>query len=68
MDWVSVKDRLPESGEAVLTCNQDDCDIGFLSSTNNDGPDWQNLYFFHISVTHWMPLPSPPERNHNGMD
>ena len=35
-DWISVKDRLPEPSEKVLT-------------------------YGVKTVTHWMPLPEPPE-------
>lgn len=65
-EWISVKDRLPEKSQAVLAFSRDkvqqiaelrddisgmhrykwDCDTYDLES------DW---------VTHWMPLPDPPE-------
>ena len=70
--WISVEDRLPDCGEIVLGAlqhwdtknyyydviekvDEDDCswrvwDIGYQSEVSHD-----------YDITHWMPLPSPPE-------
>lgn len=58
MEWISVKDRLPEYDVTVLVY----CDYR----------NWYSLGHFHINndlwicsphqpVTHWMPLPQPPK-------
>ena len=66
--WISVKDRLPDQQVNVLICGKqfsDDAEIG-----------WQYGGDFYIDepviafdgyekvtgVTHWMPLPEPPEQ------
>lgn len=62
-EWVSVKDRLPEKGTEFLACL--DCGRVYLLSRSR----YQNCYYrnarpFYLDeagVTHWMPLPSPPE-------
>lgn len=66
-EWVSVEERLPERYQNVLVCYKNGrVDI-----------DWANsLGAFTLDnlcgrVTHWMPLPAPPdtpkeERNDNG--
>ena len=68
--WIPVSDRLPEDGVAVLvafTENPKDIDIltakyykhyaGFGGLDN-----WWNIEGWHTgNVTHWMPLPEPPE-------
>lgn len=68
--WISVKDRLPKCGEKVLVYikfSQDSesdfedeiCQStyrGKLVGTKKDVWTWQSDY-----VTHWMPLPEPPE-------
>jgi hypothetical protein len=55
--WISVKDRLPEIGERVLISYYDGVSIG--SYHRND--DWHGIGIILRSVTHWMPLPKPPE-------
>ena len=61
--WISVKDRLPDDGQLVLTWNQEDVNvdvyawigdyygIGFMKDLMTEG----------FKVTHWMALPDPPE-------
>lgn len=55
--WISVKDRLPEKGDRVLISYHDGVSIG--SYHRND--DWHVIGIILRSVTHWMPLPKPPE-------
>ena len=61
MEWISVKDRLPEKWEDVLICN---C----YSEVDTD-MIWENpsgsfeFYFEGGNVTHWMPLPEPPKED-----
>ena len=63
--WVSVTERLPESGKNILAYSRGG-DFGQIS--------WYDLgYFFNgkfrlnnpldddDKVTHWMPLPAPPK-------
>ena len=59
-EWISVKDRMPEQNEQVL------CYYHYEPKS----PDviCQNTYFNNgiwmsetSKVTHWMPLPEPPE-------
>lgn len=75
MEWISVKDRLPDLSEKtdwgmnskpVLCLHRDghheDCIL-------NESPDFENeTYWSYVqdgdlskSVTHWMPLPQPPQ-------
>lgn len=65
--WISVKERLPELGIHVLTYGiytkdtivawRDDCDelLGMY--------DWVTEDRLLSQITHWMPLPAPPEDN-----
>ena len=64
--WIPVSERLPEYGKAVLIMTTTSVlpRIGRHSPTI---PQWATtdlLYYHDISyseVTHWMPLPEPPE-------
>lgn len=66
MNWISVKDRLPEDEEAVLVYYRFDDEskmsfYGILTYYVYDPyPHWQHEST-GLKVTHWMPLPEPPE-------
>ena len=51
VNWISVKDRLPEKGKSVLVYWDDGFDIGEYVG----GEVGYDIY--------WMPLPEPPERD-----
>lgn len=61
-EWISVKDRLPEKRKDVLCFFQDGImqrsiiEISWIDS-------FQRFMYEEIygEVTHWMPLPEPPE-------
>ena len=54
--WISVKDRLPENNNSVLTYSDDIDGNKYRLITPN-----LSLQSFPSSVTHWMPLPEPPK-------
>lgn len=63
MEWISVKDRLPENPDYYLIAcpvwSESGQGIGFFT-----GEKWQDEVVFteiHQYVTHWMPLPEPPK-------
>ena len=56
--WISVKDRLPESDELVLTYSEEISGHRFRLIVPNI-----HLSAFPSSVTHWMPLPKPPNKD-----
>lgn len=56
--WISVEDRLPMCGERVLITEGSAVFEAYLSISHKwvrTGIGWTE------SVTHWMPLPEPPE-------
>lgn len=64
--WIPVEERLPEYGKAVLikTTTSVVPRIGRHSPTIPQWATTDGLYFHgngYKDVTHWMPLPEPPE-------
>lgn len=56
--WVSIKDRMPEEGENVLTYGaRPFYDVFYV----NRLIDKKNGEWLYDGVTHWMPLPQKPE-------
>lgn len=70
--WISVKDRLPETRHAVLVYTPYHKNI-WAASMHEDG----NWYIWspcgreyldsdwYGPITHWMPLPEPPEESNH---
>ncbi len=76
MEWISVKDKLPEEKEGLYLVTDgklvDKCEWVSSYLSPNDKPAdkcaWFNsssymwiLPFFMKKVTHWMPFPKPPK-------
>lgn len=59
-EWISVKDRLPEDGQSVLTCKNGICEIQTYEKRRN-GWLCKGWFWSMATVTHWMPLPQPPK-------
>jgi len=69
-EWISVEDRLPSDKlDVVIIYTGNDEDKFVLEAEweihNEEGAFWldahDQYYYPHLSVTHWMPLPSPPD-------
>lgn len=71
MGWINVEDRLPEDSGAVLTIQYDGW-IQVARLIPYLAPDDMRCWFSGVRtrkgfafdstvVTHWMPLPAPPE-------
>lgn len=61
--WISVKDRLPEPHTNVLFFGR----YGFFTGWYSDFMrKWRTDECSEVlEVTHWMPLPKPPEEPHD---
>lgn len=57
--WLSVEERLPEGEKCVIT------DGMLVAIDSEKGARRRALRGF---ITHWMPLPAPPERTEQGAD
>ncbi len=59
-EWISVKDRMPEEWAHVLVSNGIFVNEGYLDEQGNWKHGGVDFYFFS-NITHWTPLPDPPE-------
>ena len=68
MEWISVKDRSPEEGYYLGYIGKNNIyPIGVhILYYHADYKRWDTSSHHNVPVTHWMPLPSPPEEAHNG--
>ena len=57
MKWISVKEKMPEKGQRVITYDISFPDGGIIVEEYYGFEEWSTSY----EVTHWMPLPDPPE-------
>lgn len=60
--WISVEERLPRAGIAVLTCRRDGGieKDGMMTGFKEDDY-WIVARAENCVVTHWMTLPEPPK-------
>jgi hypothetical protein len=60
--WISVKDRLPAKHECVLIYDSV-CHNIYMAWRDDDLDVWFSEEYLpdFVYVTHWMPLPKPPE-------
>ena len=60
--WIPVEEQLPDDGVEVLVSvdeNSDDCGYHVCLYRGDEWVRSESGYIF--GVTHWMPLPEPPE-------
>ena len=68
-EWHSVSGLLPQPGERVLATDGTFVGEAYRSAAGKwirIGSVWEVI--FRTKVTHWMPLPAPPERTEQGAD
>ena len=61
-DWISVEDRLPDGkGKDYLVFDGNAVSFDYFNASTEE---FAFHFAFHSDeVTHWMPLPAPPESN-----
>ncbi len=63
MEWISVKDKLPEEGERVIVF----CSDGIVRLNRLEYGNFPLIFgggFSKAITTHWMPLPEPPKEEY----
>ena len=65
MEWISVEERLPKlidpyghSANVLVSNGRCSVDIDFYQA---DGCWYEQTMYQSDKITHWMPLPEPPE-------
>lgn len=60
--WIPVTERLPDTFHPVIVCREREKDEYVVEQGFKDVGDWWKVYGTRTKkVTHWMPLPEPPE-------
>jgi hypothetical protein len=69
MEWISVKDKLPEiiidnfsSGDFLITDGKNISIGSYEENYNCDGWHWYDEMYTVEEVTHYMPLPELPKK------
>lgn len=70
MEWISVNDRLPEQDVDVILFDGSQVFCGNLTIGSDGYKHWGNQgcdgicygWYQKAEITHWMPLPSSPEK------
>lgn len=66
-DWIAVKDRLPEPGLSqmrnglFLAVNSGHVQLMSFVWSRQSWESISSRYDLTVAVTHWMPLPEPPD-------
>ncbi len=61
-DWISVKDGLPAFDVDVwVALDRSRHTWWFDIGVYDENRGWVNAEYRKLAVTHWMPLPNPPE-------
>ncbi len=72
MEWISVKDRIPESKDdgvlvyfsetgGIETVHIQDYFDDITNGLDKDGKQLYTKWYLSQQVTHWMPLPEAPK-------
>lgn len=61
--WISVKDRLPETIDDVIVCNEYGTVYSAWYNNNNMWVYALTDVIITCKITHWMPMPKPPKES-----
>ena len=58
MEWISVKDKLPNDTQRVLATDGKEQEVTYFFEADGDWVAADSLFI----ITHWMPLPELPNQ------
>lgn len=61
MEWININDREPEDVARCLVTDGEVVDIMVYYGPYKGVQEWTSFTCQTLDVTHWMPLPKPPE-------
>ena len=62
MEWISVKDKLPDDNERVIAYRPNEADVSAYKYCVIWG--WGvKMSMKHRGISHWMKLPEPPKED-----
>ena len=64
--WIKCSEMLPEEGEDVIVYDglgqvHEGCYFRYGDGVVWEIPSYNPSYYDEVNVSHWMPLPEPPE-------
>ena len=62
-EWISVEDRLPSNGDYILMTDGLQIALGWMNHSREEFIQVNTWADLTSSVTHWMPLPEPPDKS-----
>ena len=69
--WISIKNKLPDNEEIFLVyrgeAKDPEIELGLWNKNKEKFEYYDNEYYGYKidDVTHWMPLPEPPDKSKN---
>lgn len=62
MEWISVKDRLPDNDASIITWNGVERSFDYFDKGKSENESLRAAVGIRfIKITHWMLSPPPPE-------